>query len=88
MDFEWDPAKAVSNLTKHGIDFPSGSRVFDDPAVIIVPDNRDYGGEVRHRAIGAVDGSILVVYYTMRGHIYRIISARRANRRERRAYSL
>jgi uncharacterized protein len=34
MDFEWDPAKAAANLAKHGIDFPSASRVFDDPAVV------------------------------------------------------
>jgi uncharacterized protein len=88
MDFEWDPFKAAANIAKHGIDFSLILRVFDDPAIVIVPDPRDYGGEVRHRAIGAVDGSILVVCYTMRGHICRIISARRANRHERRAYSL
>jgi len=88
MDFEWDPAKAGANLAKHGIDFPTASRVFDDPALIIVPDPRDYGGEVRRRAIGTVDGSILVVCFTMRGYICRIISARRASRRERNVYSL
>jgi uncharacterized protein len=88
MDFEWDPTKAAANLTKHGIDFPSASLVFDDPAVVIMPDLQDYGGEVRHRVVGTVDRSILVVCFTMRGHICRIISPRRANRRERRAYSL
>ncbi|HEY1261819.1 MAG TPA: BrnT family toxin [Stellaceae bacterium] len=88
MDFEWDPAKAATNRTKHGIDFPAASRVFDDPRVLVQIDPRNYGGETRLRAIGRVEDQVILVCYTMRGEIRRIISARRANRRERNAYSL
>jgi uncharacterized DUF497 family protein len=88
MEFEWDSAKAAANIEKHGIDFPTASRVFEDPAIIVAPDPRNYGGEIRRRAIGAVDGRVLIVCFTMRGHMCRIISARRANRRERRAYTV
>lgn len=88
MDFEWDPAKADSNLAKHGIDFEDAIGAFDDPAVAIDPDPRSHGGETRYRAIGSVEGRILSVCYTMRGERCRIISARRASRREREAYSL
>jgi uncharacterized protein len=88
LEFEWDPAKAASNLAKHGIDFPGGCRVFDDLALIVSPDPRDYGAEVRYRAIGMVEGRVLVICFTMRGQICRIISARRASRRERSAHAL
>lgn len=88
MEFEWDAAKAETNLSKHGVDFPAATRVFDDPAMLIEIDPREYDGEIRQRAIGCIDGRIAIVCFTMRGQICRIISARRANRRERRAYSL
>jgi uncharacterized DUF497 family protein len=75
-------------LSKHGIDFDDAINTFDDPAAAIEIDPRDYGGEVRYRVVGVVDGRVLVVCFTMRGERYRIISARRANRREREVYSL
>ena len=87
MEFEWDAAKAAHNLAKHGIDFPQATRIFDDPNIRRGIDPRPRG-EVRYRAIGSVNGMVLFVCYTMRGEICRIISARRASRRERRAYSL
>jgi len=88
MEFEWDPAKAEANLAKHGIDFDDAIGVFDDPAVGTEPDPRHYSGEMRYRAIGRVGETILLVCYTMRAKRRRIISARRASRRERKAYSL
>jgi uncharacterized protein len=88
MDFEWDPAKRVSNLAKHGIDFPAASRVFADPILRIEIDPRNYGREIRFRAIGSVEGTVLFVCFTMRDEACRIISARRANRGEREIYSL
>jgi uncharacterized protein len=88
MEFEWDPAKATSNLAKHGVDFDDATAVFDDPSMLSVVDPRGYG-ERRHRAVGTVEGRVLLVVYTMRGsQICRIISARRASRRERTAYTL
>ncbi len=88
MDFEWDPIKADVNLAKHGVDFEDAIRVFDDPVAAVQVDPRSYPGEVRYRVIGSVKCVVLFVCYTVRGQRHRIISARRANRREREAYSL
>jgi uncharacterized DUF497 family protein len=87
VDFEWDPAKAASNLAKHGVDFEDAIEVFDDPQKIERADPRNRG-EPRFQAVGAVGGDILFVSYTIRGRAQRIISARRANRRERAAYTV
>jgi uncharacterized DUF497 family protein len=87
MEFEWDLAKAASNLAKHGVDFPTATAVFDDPNIRLSLDPRPRG-ETRYQAIGGVSGVVLFVSYTMRGEVCRIISARRASRRERQSYSL
>ena len=88
MEFEWDRAKAASNLAKHGIDFDDAIGVFDDPRMLSIVDPRSYG-ETRYNAIGAVEGRVLFVVYTKRGsEVFRIISARKASRRERTAYML
>jgi uncharacterized DUF497 family protein len=88
MEFEWDSAKAAGNLAKHGISLVSAMRVFDDPSAIVIRDRRDYGGEARYQAIGSAEGVVLVVSFTSRAAVYRIINARRASRRERTTYSL
>jgi hypothetical protein len=88
MDFEWDPTKADANLAKHGVDFEDTISVFDDPVATIEIDPRNYVGEVRYWVTGSVEGVVVFVCYTVRGERCRIISARRANRREREAYSL
>ena len=88
MEFEWDPAKATRNVEKHGVDFDTAAEIFDDPNLFVVIDSRTYG-ERRYQAIGASRGVILFVAYTMRAdNVCRIISARRASRRERAAYTL
>ena len=88
MEFEWDPAKATRNVEKHAVDFDTAAEIFDDPDLFLVIDSRTYG-ERRYQAIGASRGVILFVAYTMRGdNVCRIISARRASRRERAAYTL
>ena len=85
MEFEWDPAKAASNLAKHGVDFADAVRIFEGP-VLLIPDTRQDYGEERVRAIGVVDGCAVAVLFTMRGERCRLISARRASRRERKTY--
>jgi len=88
LEFEWDPVKAASNVEKHAVDFDTAADIFDDPDLLVIIDSRTYG-ERRYQAIGRSQGMILMVAYTVRGEdVCRIISARRANRRERAAYRL
>ena len=88
--FEWDPAKAASNLRKHGVSFKTAVRVFTDPYALVEQD-RIENGEERWQTIGVVEGVLmLIVAHTVRERdnieVIRIISARLANRRERRRY--
>lgn len=90
-DFEWDEQKAQSNFRKHGIRFEEAALVFDDPLAVSTQD-RIEGGERRWQTLGMVGGCLLLlVAHTVRHEtdgteIIRIISARRADRKERRRY--
>jgi uncharacterized DUF497 family protein len=88
LEFEWDPAKAESNARKHHVRFMLAITVFDDPYALIAPDPKHSTAEAREWIIGESDKGVLVVVFTKRlnGQVYRIISARRANRRERKLY--
>ena len=85
MQFEWDEAKAAS-LSKHGVDFDDAMRIFLDPRRLIAEDERFDYGERRLQVLGAVEGRILFVVCTWRSGVCRLISARRANARERARY--
>ncbi len=85
MAFEWDVAKNAANIAKHGIDFEDAIRIFDGPVLEKADARRDYG-EARIIAFGVVNDRELAVVYTGRGERRRIISARRAHSRERKAY--
>ena len=86
MQFEWDEDKNQANIAKHDIDFNDAICVFlDSYRIERIDDRRDYG-ELRFQAIGMVDGRTLFVAYTYRNENIRIISARSANRHERRTY--
>jgi uncharacterized DUF497 family protein len=91
MKFDWDPVKAGSNLKKHKVPFELASTVFEDPLHLSIPDP-DFKGEERWVTIGvAANTKLLVVVHTERlaeGEIevIRIISARAATRKERKAY--
>jgi uncharacterized protein len=84
--FEWNEEKARANLAKHGVPFEAALEVFLDEHRIDVADERLDYGEHRCNVVGAVDGIVLHVTYTMRGEVARIISARRAGRKERKRY--
>lgn len=85
MKYQWDKNKAASNLQKHGIEFADAVAVFSDDLAITIPDNRF--DEDRFVAIGMdAFGRILVVVSTWRGEDIRLISARLAERRERKQY--
>ncbi len=83
-DFEWDLNKENRNIQKHGIDFTAATLIWDGQ-VFERLDHRDYG-EVRFQAFGAVEDRILTVIFTWRGQARRIISARRANLREKKLF--
>ena len=85
MDYQWDPNKAKSNLKKHGVRFADAVSVFEDENAITIEDEHE--SENRFITIGKdILLRILVVIYTFRGHIIRIISARKATVRERKIY--
>ena len=83
MKFEWDEAKANSNLKKHGVAFNVAVRVFRDIRRVEEQDVGDYGNEVRWKTVGLVDTQEIVVVYTELEDRLRIISARRAETNER-----
>jgi uncharacterized DUF497 family protein len=88
--FEWDESKARSNARKHGVRFEDAMLVFADPCALVEQD-RVESGEFRWRTLGLAGDIVLVlVAHTVRNEqedeIIRIISARRATRRERKRY--
>ena len=82
MEFDRDEAKSATNLRLRGFGFDHAALVFSGPT-LETPNNRRAYGEIRIRAIGAIDADVLVVVYADRDGIRRIISARKANRKER-----
>ena len=84
--YEWDDEKNDLNHSKHGIWFSVAIRVFDDPNRIVDYDRDHSDEEDRWKVIGMVD-NIIVVIYTDRLDRTRIISARNANKKERRQYN-
>ena len=86
MDIEWDPAKARSNLAKHGISFSDVEPTFYDELALSMPDKFSVAEE-RFLLVGTdALGRILTVAYTYRGNNVRIISARAATHLERKEY--
>jgi uncharacterized protein len=81
--FEWDESKCELNIERHGIDFRGAVRIFDG---FILRTRSDRKGEIRWLAIGLRNDEVISVVYTERSETCRIISARRARRKERAAY--
>jgi uncharacterized DUF497 family protein len=86
MRFEWDEQKAAQNLAKHKVTFEFAQRVFLDPYRLDAEDTRYDYGEERRLTLGRIEWRLYAVAYTMRREIVRLISARKANRREQRRY--
>ena len=85
MSYQWDPNKAKSNDKKHGVKFADAVGVFEDENAITVEDEHE--SESRFITIGRdFLRRILVVVYTFRGVVIRIISARKATAREKKIY--
>jgi len=85
MEFEWDPAKNGTNLPKHNFDFEDAELVFGGPCFTFADRRFDYGEE-RLIRIGLLAGRAVVIAHARRGDRTRIISMRKANRRERKVY--
>ena len=85
MNIEWDHRKAAANLRKHGIDFSDAATMLHDEQALTVKDSR--AAEDRFVSLGMdALGRVLVVVFTWRGSVARLISARKATPRERRQY--
>jgi len=87
VQFEWDPQKAAANIKRRRLSFDEAATVLEDPLSSTYPDDAHSEDETRFVTIGASHrGRILVVAHTERNDTIRIISARRATRREREFY--
>ena len=83
MQFEWDEAKNIENIRKHEIDFSDVFEMFNGPMLIELDTRLDYGEE-RLFGIGFLGNGVAVAIWTERqDNVIRIISARRANKNER-----
>ncbi|MEG3929299.1 BrnT family toxin [Microcoleus sp. D3_18a_C4] len=85
MEFEWDEAKRLTNLSKHGIDFIDVPLVFDGE-IVTVEDERFSYGEQRFVTFGLLQGRVVAIVHTEREDSTRIISARKATKYEQRIY--
>ena len=92
MNLDWDNNKNQSNIAKHGISFEEAIAIFDDPNIVTYEDTRFNYGETRFVSIGQIilvtqeKTVIIVVIHTQRNQTIRLISARKANERERKCY--
>ena len=90
--FSWDPRKAQSNVEKHGLSFEEAATVFRDSQGLDRDDSRHVAIELRRKRLAkSLLGQVLLVIYTVRRNgdgkeTFRIISARYASRKERKAY--
>lgn len=86
-EFEWDPKKAAGNFRKHDVSFEEATTVFGDPLALLMDDPDHSQAEQRYVLLGVSNqGRLLVVAFAERPPRTRLISARRATRRERRRY--
>jgi uncharacterized protein len=84
-NFEWDENKRTINLSKHGIDFVDSVYIFQDPDRIEMESVQNE--EIRYQTIGTVHHVVLLIVYVYRDGKRRIISARRASKKERDVYN-
>lgn len=85
MEIEFDPDKRLATLQMRGVDMEDVPLVFAGPTLTI-PDDRQNYGEKRYITIGLLRRRMVIIVWTPRGAIYRIISMRKANAREQEAY--
>ena len=81
MQFDFDPGKDATNLSKHGLSLAAAAELSWDAALVWLDDRADYG-EVRMVALAPIGDTLFFVAFVDREPARRIISLRRANRRE------
>lgn len=86
MEMEFDREKRNKTLAERGLDFARADELFKDVHVTFNDDRYDYG-EPRFNTVGVLDGRMVVVAWTLRGAVRRIISMRKANEREQARFS-
>jgi len=86
MEFEWDVVKSEACFIDRGFDFAYAIQAFLDPNRVVRADTRWDYGEDRYQLLGRIDSRVFFLVYTLRGETIRIISARKANRREVKTY--
>jgi uncharacterized protein len=85
VEIEFDPAKRKAILDARKLDMAEAGAVFDGPTLTVEDDRKDYG-ELRYITIGRLEGRMVVLVWTPRGEVRRIISLRKANGKEQKAY--
>jgi uncharacterized DUF497 family protein len=83
--YEFDAAKNKANIAKHGIDMALAER-FELEGAVIKDDDREQYGETRYAATGHISDRVYVLIFTWRADAIRVISLRKANRKEQREY--
>lgn len=85
--FEWNLKKFNDNLDKHEFNFQDARLIWDRPDQLVIVQDQRIKSEVRYIAYGLLPNSrLVIVVHTVRGDKIRIISARKANKRERKLY--
>jgi hypothetical protein len=85
LEFEWDEAKRLSNIQKHGVDLLYAAGIFENITLTKKDDRHDYG-EPRWMSLGMVEGECFVLVHTERQGVTRLISAWKGGRDERKQY--
>ena len=85
MTVAFDEAKRARTLTERGLDMARADEVFDGASLTVEDDRMEYG-EPRYITIGFLDERMVVLVWTPRGDVHRIISMRKANDREKAIY--
>jgi uncharacterized DUF497 family protein len=86
VEFEWDEKKRHANIIKHGVDFVDAASLFSRPFLILEDSRHDYG-EKRFVAFGRIENRHIVLTFTKREEKIRIISMRKANKREQEKFN-
>lgn len=86
MDIEYPPTKRAATLAERGLDMARAAEIFEGATLTVEDDREDYG-ETRLITIGFLEARMVVMVWTQRGSARRIISLRKANEREQKAYS-